>query len=141
MRGSGKNKAIYECNQHIKKAMYYGEVLFNVMVLIFYAYNKCYGYSKFIFTTIPEMICVLLIMKISKPKIDKEDGAVVLSDPGVDLSGKGFPSILFDSLVVCMIVKILIVFSYFSLFIYLLIPISMGYEFIYKPYRVFNKYD
>lgn len=141
MRGSNQNKAIYDCNQQIKKTLYFGEGLFNVLICIFYAYNKCFNYTKFILGTIPELITVFLIFKISRPTIRKENNTVTLVSPGADLSGKGLPSTLFDSLIVCMLAKILVVFSYYFLIIYLLIPLSMLYEFFYKPYKVFNKID
>lgn len=141
MRGSNQSKAIYECNKHIIKAMLYAEGLYNMLALVFYSYNGCYNYVKFGLLSIPEAICVMMLLKISKPTIRKEENTVSLVDPGADLSGKGVPSILFDALVVCMLTKILGVFSYLFLFAYLIIPFSVGYEFIYKPYRIFNKLD
>ncbi|WUR03094.1 uncharacterized protein VNE69_03305 [Vairimorpha necatrix] len=139
MRGSDLNKAIHKSNYFIKKTLVMSTSFFNVLVLILYYFNNRLDLYKFVMSSIPELLVIFCIFKISTPKIIKSGKIEELVDPGTSLSGKGVPSLLFDSLVICMIVKLLIFYSYWWCVLYILILVCAIYEFIYKTIQKFKK--
>lgn len=134
MRGSESNKATYNSNQQLKKSLLISYLIFNILMGVIYIYNGNFNYMLFIYTTLPEVLSLFFIWKISKPVIKKENNIETLVSPGVALSSKGLPSMLFDVLFVSMVTKIGVLWTYKLFTLYAFIPIILGYELLYKPY-------
>ncbi|KAK6089980.1 hypothetical protein P3W45_001026 [Vairimorpha bombi] len=132
MRGSDLNKAIYNSNYHIKKTLLASSVLYNILIVILFYFNDRFDKIKFIISSVPELISIVCVFKISRPAIKRENNIEELIDPGTSLSGKGVPSLLFDILAVSMIIKFMIFYSYAWAILYISIGGLIFYELVYK---------
>ncbi|KAF5141379.1 n-acetylglucosaminylphosphatidylinositol de-n-acetylase family protein [Vairimorpha ceranae] len=135
MRGSDLNKAIHKSNYFIKKSLLLSTILFNTLIIILLYFNNRFDKFKFFISSCPEIFTILCIFKISAPVIRKNGNIEELVDPGTALSGKGIASVLFDSLVICMLVKMFIFYSYYWCILYVFIALSAFYEMVYKTVK------
>ncbi|KAF5139790.1 hypothetical protein AAJ76_262000931 [Vairimorpha ceranae] len=128
MRGSDLNLAIYNSNFFIRKCIIVFSLLFNIVMIMLLYFNKRYDILKYGMTTINEIATISNIFLLSSPTIQKNGNIDELIDPGKALFNEGGASVLFDCLVLCMLVKMLIFYSYWWCTLYLLIFVSMFYK-------------
>lgn len=138
MRGSKINKQIYDDNYQVKKALCSSCIIFNLVTVILFYFNGRFNFTKMIISSIPEIIVIMCILKISKPSFKYENNTIELVDPGTSLTKQGIPSLLFDILAVNMIVKFFIFYSYYWCFLYVCILLLIYYELFHKNFARFK---
>ncbi|EQB60817.1 n-acetylglucosaminylphosphatidylinositol de-n-acetylase family protein [Vairimorpha apis BRL 01] len=92
--GSKINKQIYDDNYQVKKALCSSCIIFNLVTVILFYFNGRFNFTKMIISSIPEIIVIMCILKISKPSFKYENNTIELVDPGTSLTKQGIPSLL-----------------------------------------------
>lgn len=133
MRGSEKLKGILEINKGAQSILIKSIILYNFIVLFVYFHRKT-SLTLFLILSVSEILSTFFIFKICKPKIVKENGIEKLVDV-ISINSPGKVSFCWDVLFWSMIGKALVAFNWKWGLVYLGIPISFFFEFIYKPFR------
>jgi hypothetical protein len=133
MRGSDKLKAIHSLNQDTLKVLIKALILYNIITLLIY-FNKSKSFILFSILSTLEIASTFFLFKICKPKIGKDRDVEKLENV-ISINSPGPASFCWDVLFWGMMGKVLIVFGWGFGVVYLGIPLTFFYEFLYKPYK------
>ncbi|ELA42196.1 uncharacterized protein VICG_00839 [Vittaforma corneae ATCC 50505] len=133
MRGSEKLKAILETNRGTQSILIKCLVVYNLLALFMYWHKKA-SFFAFLLLSTAEVVATVFIFKFCKPKIVYEEQTKRLVDV-TSINAPGPVSFCWDVLFWAMVAKILTVFSWKWMCVYLGIFISFFFEFIYRPYK------
>lgn len=133
MRGSDKLKAILALNNDTKSVLIKSLILYNAIALFMY-WNRQKSFILYAILSPLELIATFFIFKICCPKIDKENGVDKLVSV-VSINSGGAISFCWDVLFWAMLGKILITFGKGWALVYIGIPCTFFFEFLYKPYK------
>ncbi len=130
MRGSTKMKNILLNNKKKLKTMniYFGLLNF----ILFFLYLRVYSVPMFIIYTIPEIIGLFYLYKISKPVLKNGEKAETIEFIR-DLNSDALGSFIIDTLNFIIAFKASILYSRLAVVWLLLIPVAATYDFFYKP--------
>jgi hypothetical protein len=137
MRGSDKLKTIVSINKETFSILLKSLLAFNAIALFFY-WQKKKSFILFFFLSPIEILGTFLIFKLCKPVIKKEN-VIEKLESVVSVNSPGPVSFCWDLIFFGMAGKFLLAFSYKWAIIYTGIPITLLYEFVYKPYQKIKK--
>ncbi|KAF7683642.1 hypothetical protein TCON_1153 [Astathelohania contejeani] len=134
MAKSSEKRIIYE-NKKYRLRLILTEIIINIIVLNIKPKIDAIFYIQLI----PELLIAYYFIKISTPSFKKKNNKKILVSSGKSLRSKGIISMGYDFLYVNWAVRLFSLYSQNFYWLYLIIPISFIYEFIYKPYKKANK--
>ncbi|KAI5169168.1 hypothetical protein PAEPH01_0496 [Pancytospora epiphaga] len=137
MRGSDYLKAILKANNETKIVLLKSYIVYYIITIATYAYYKMSPLA-FAILSIPDITALGLLHQQTAPVFVYENGAKKLVDVR-SVNSSGLPSFAFDLMFWGLLCKILVIFGKKWLFLYLGIPFSLFYEYIYKPYKSIKK--
>ena len=137
MRGSDKLKAIVSINQETMSILVKSLIIYNAITLFFY-WQRSRPILLFCLLSPIEIVGAFLIFRMCKPKVKKENGIEKLESV-LSVNSPGPVSFCWDIIFWGMIGKLLLAFSWKWSIVYLGIPITFLYEFVYKTYQKLRK--
>lgn len=125
-RSSAKRTVIR--NRALLRNLAIGEVA-TLLVFVFLSSVRSTGPWTMLLKTVPEALGVFFLFRVSRPKYAFQNNARRLVDGGTSLDTRGTVSLCFDFVYLSWAVRTLSVFTGWAYLLYLVLPVSVVYEF------------